>query len=356
MNSSERIKSIFDGRPDRAGFWLGNPADETKSIYYDYFGIRQVADSHNEAPFTGEEDLKMAMKVKSDLIWYSPELDSDTWRHPEGKPMFDVLGGEERKSLNQPGVFADCESVSEIEKFDWPNLKYLNFESTLNNVTGAKENNIAVAGGMWMSFFHVMCDFFGMEEYFIKMYTDPAVVEAATEYVIDFYLEANKRCLDIMGDKIDIVFFGNDFGAQKDLLISEECFEKFVLPYEKRIIDQAKAYGKKVMLHSCGSIHRVIPKLIDAGIDALHPIQANAVGMDAVTLSQKYKNDLVFVGGVDTQHLLPNGTPEMIKNEVYRLKELFGDNYIVSPSHEAVLPDVSIENFIALCEAAAEFK
>lgn len=149
-------------------------------------------------------------------------------------------------------------------------------------------------------------------------------------------------------------FFGNDFGSQLDLLISPEAFDRFVMPTFVKFTNLAHKYGMKVLLHSCGSIDRVIPRLIDAGVDALHPIQAKARGMDAVHLSQAYGKDLVFVGGVDTQELLPFGTPRQVRDEVRRLRDLFGPNYVVSPSHESILPGVTIENVLAMAEAAAK--
>ncbi|MBQ4086222.1 MAG: hypothetical protein IJC54_06595, partial [Clostridia bacterium] len=104
----------------------------------------------------------------------------------------------------------------------------------------------------------------------------------------------------------------------------------------------------------CGSIHRVIPRLIEAGVDALHPIQALARNMDAETLAREFGRDILFVGGVDTQRLLPFGTPQQVRDEVRRLRDIFGENFVVSPSHESILPEVPCENIAAMAEAAAE--
>jgi uroporphyrinogen decarboxylase len=108
------------------------------------------------------------------------------------------------------------------------------------------------------------------------------------------------------------------------------------------------------VLHSCGSIDRVIPRLIDAGVEVLHPIQAMAKNMDAKSLARRYGGKIVFLGGVDTQRILPFGTPEEVRGEVRRLKDLFGPNFIVSPSHESILPNVAPENILAMAEASAE--
>ncbi|HHW48794.1 MAG TPA: hypothetical protein GXX14_09290 [Clostridiaceae bacterium] len=339
LTSRERIKAIFEGRPsDRQGFWLGKPKDETNEKYFEYFNV------------DNEDDL--GLKLGNDIMWISSEW--DTYRHPESKPMFDPYGGKQAKGLGDAGIFADVEDVSEIEKHEWPDPKYLDFSAVIERIDKIAPHNKFIFGGMWCSFFHKVCNYFGMENYFIKMHTSPKVVEAVTEKIVDFYVEANRRCFEAMGDKLDAFFFGNDFGSQENLLISPELFKRFIFPGFKRLVDLAKSYNLKVVLHSCGAISRIIPLLIEAGVDALHPLQAKAKGMDAETLAREFGKDLVFIGGVDTQELLPFGTPEEVKAEVRRLKKVFGERYIVSPSHEALLPNVSVENVIAMRDAAFE--
>ena len=107
------------------------------------------------------------------------------------------------------------------------------------------------------------------------------------------------------------------------------------------------------MLHSCGSIYRVIPDLIDAGVDILHPIQAKAVGMSADDLKQ-YKNDLAFVGGIDAQSFFVNATPDEIRREVHRVRSILGPNIVISPSHEEILPNVPAANILAMAQASRE--
>jgi uroporphyrinogen decarboxylase len=107
-------------------------------------------------------------------------------------------------------------------------------------------------------------------------------------------------------------------------------------------------------MHSCGSIYRAIPQLIRAGVDVLHPLQAMAKNMDAESLTQ-YKGKVVFMGGVDTQRILPFGTPEEVREEVLHLERIFGPNYIVSPSHETLLPNVPPENVAAMADAVQAF-
>lgn len=282
------------------------------------------------------------MQMGDDCRWIMGE--DYAYKHPEGKSLFDLfLNGKQRP-------LACCSSIKEVENYPWPELDYLDFNQMRRLLIDKRE--YVRFGGMWSSFFHIVADLFGMEQYFVNMYTNPKVVEAVTEQVVNFYLEANRRCFEECKGEIDVFFFGNDFGTQLDLLISPEMFKKFVFPHLRKLVDLAKTYNLPVMLHSCGAVSKIIPLLIDLGIDALHPLQAKAQGMDAETIAKRFKGKLTFVGGVDTQDLLVNSLPNDICQEVYRLRKIFGERYIVSPSHEAVLPNVPPENIEAMAKAA----
>lgn len=336
MTSKERINAILNGSSiDRTGFWSGVPMEEALQRYFDYFHV--------------DKSKVLYYKLGNDLV----HIAADHLAWPNSGGFFNFYGGKPQTSFNQPDIFAECEDYREVEAYHWPDPDLLNFAPVITEIESYKDK--AVFSGMWSMFYHDLCCFFGMDNYFIKMYTNPEVVEAVTEKVVNFYVEANKRCFDAIATKIDAFFFGNDFGSQESLLVSPECFRKFILPGVSKLIALAKSYGLKVVMHSCGSIAEIIPDLINAGIDALHPLQARAKGMDAETLAREYKKDIAFIGGVDTQQLLPFGTPEDVKTEVRRLKKVFGERLVISPSHEAILPIVNPENIVAMRDAALEY-
>lgn len=164
----------------------------------------------------------------------------------------------------------------------------------------------------------------------------------------------NKKFLDIYGNNVKGRFFGTDLGTQIDLMISPDMFNKFVMPCLRKLTFQAKEYGVYSVFHTCGSVIKVIPEIIEAGFDGLNPIQALATGMNAENLAKKFKDKIVFIGGVDTQMLLHEGSAQQVKNKVRYLKDLFENNYIVSPSHDAVMLDVPPKNIAAMAEAAWE--
>jgi len=337
MSSRALVKGIIAGRAGgRCGFWLGNPHPDTWPIYHRYFGTKT------------EEELRQ--KLGDDFRWISPQFFPSGYRHPAGKGLFDAR--ENKTFHGQAGPLAEAETEADVEAFDWPDPYYLDFTDCL---TALRETgDFYRAGGFWAPFFHDVMDLFGMESYFVKMHTNPRVVEAVTARVCGFYLEANRRFFLAARDLMDGYFFGNDFGTQIDCLISPAHFDAFILPWFKKFTDQAHASGYQVILHSCGSIYRVIPRLIEAGVECLHPLQARAGRMDAERLSREFRGKIAFLGGVDTQRLLVYATPAEVKVEVRRLRDLFGPCWIVSPSHEAILPNVPPENVAAMAEAARE--
>jgi len=237
-----------------------------------------------------------------------------------------------------------------VDDFPWPNPDYLDFADVLAQLRDAGE--VYRASGFWCPFFHTVADFFGMENYFVKMFTHPKVVHAVTERVVGYYLEANRQLFKVAGPEIDSFFFGNDFGTQLDLLVGPAQMREFVFPHFRRLTELARAHGYQVILHSCGAIHRVIPELIAMGVQCLHPLQALAANMDAATLAHDFKGRLAFLGGIDTQHLLVHATPAEVAAEVRRVTALLGPRLIISPSHEAVLPNVPPENVQAMAAAA----
>jgi len=338
LDSRQKVMDVFNRKSTGKGvMWTGSPFDETVSIYAKEWGI----EFSHEAVF---------QYLNDDCRW------GGTWemKVKPGANLIDPNYGmknDKKKGLAEGGCFSEVETVAEIEAYPWPSIDDVEFNLVAENVERLKDKMVFT--GLWSSFYHDMCGFFGMEKYFIQMYENPAVVEAATEKIVDFYVAANDKLFSTIGENFDTLFMGNDFGTQLDLMVSPDKFREFVLPSIKRIADVGKKHGKKVMLHSCGSIYRIIPDLIDIGVDVIHPIQAKAVGMDAESLAQ-YKNDVAFVGGIDAQGILPFGTPEQVADEVKRVREILGPNIVISASHEAILPNIPAANMVALAKAAHE--
>lgn len=316
MTGKERVIAIVEGRPvDRCAYWTGNPHADSWPQLYRHFGCT-----------TPEEVYR---KLGDDIRWI-----------PVGQ-----------QQLHASGCFAPCETEADVDRaFQWPNPDELDLTPWLDALKQA-EGYYRLSGNLSM-FFHYNCfsGFGGMQEYFIRMYTHPAVVHAVTRRANDYYLRLNRRFFALAGNTMEALMISHDFGTQQDVMMRPEMFEEFVFPYLKEQIDLGHEYGYHVCLHCCGAIRRILPRLLELGIDLLHPIQAAAAGMDAESLAP-LKGKVAFVGGIDTQYLLVNGTPAEVEAEVRRVARVLGP-LVISPSHEAILPDVPPENVAAMARAA----
>jgi len=140
-------------------------------------------------------------------------------------------------------------------------------------------------------------------------------------------------------------------------LIPLDMYNKYIKKYHKRIYDFIKTKtNAKIFHHSCGSVYELIPGLIEAGIDILNPIQTSAKNMEPERLKKEFGKDLTFWGGIDTQKLLPYGTPQQIDDQSKRVIEVLGKDggYVFSPGHniQALVPP---ENIHAMLQAALKY-
>jgi uroporphyrinogen decarboxylase len=333
LHGRELIKTIINKEPsDRCGFWLGNPAPETINKYNKALGNQ------------GLEEIQLFLG--DDIRWITPQYIKSTYKHPKGKILRPWKETNPMGLANGP--MSDIKTVDEVDAYDWPQTRYLDFTETINILQNL--GDYYRLSGFWSPFFHDLTYMLGMEDLLMKMYTHPEVVHALLNKICGFYLEANELFYKHAGGLIDAHFMGNDFGSQTDLLMSPELFEEFFLPWLKKFSDQAHKYGYHSVLHCCGSIYRIINHLIDIGIDCIHPIQALATNMNAEYLAKNFKGKIAFIGGVDTQYLLIEGTPEDVRKDTIRIINLLSPGLIVGPSHESLMSNVPLENVIAMAE------
>lgn len=343
MTHKERFYATIERKPvDRPATWLGLPVPEAMDGLLRFFDTNSL-DGIRE-------------KIDDDI--YPVELPC---HFPAGGEIVSALqfakkcgvSGSER-TLTAPGFFEDYDDPEKINNFNWPDPeKYVDPEECRKVVEAAPIDR-AVLGVLWSCHFQDACSAFGMETAMVKMVLEPEMYRAIIDRITDFYLKANGIFYEATYGKLDAVLIGNDFGSQTGLMLSPSLIREFVLPGTRKLVQQAKDYGVKVIHHSCGSIYEIIPDLIDAGVDAIHPIQALAAGMEPLRLQRSYGDRVSFCGGVDAQYLLVDGTPEQIREKVLELKCIFPTGLIISPSHEAILPDIHPANVRALFDAVKE--
>jgi hypothetical protein len=188
----------------------------------------------------------------------------------------------------------------------------------------------------------------------------PDYVRAIFEYQTEIALKNLEIYRQAVGDRIQVIWLsGTDFGTQCSLMQSKEIFLDLYKPYYKRVnewIHQNTSW--KIFYHTCGAIESLISEFIDMGMDILNPVQCSATGMEPRHLKDTYGDKIVFWGGgVDTQRVLPGGTPEEIRKQVQERLEIFspGGGFVFAAIHN-ILAKVPPQNVIAMVEAIREFR
>jgi hypothetical protein len=168
-----------------------------------------------------------------------------------------------------------------------------------------------------------------------------------------------ERIYAVVGETVQVIFLcGTDFGTQTSAFCSVKTFDNLYFPYYKQVCDWVHAHTPwKVFKHSCGAVSKFLPSFIAAGIDILNPVQCSATGMAPEELKAKFGDHLVFWGGgVDTQHVLPFGTPAEVREQVLRRCEVFapGGGFVFNTIHN-VQAKTPVENIVAMIDAVHEF-
>jgi len=191
----------------------------------------------------------------------------------------------------------------------------------------------------------------GIENFLADMAAEPKFARGLLNKIIDKNMVMLENFL--CAREIDGVLLGSDWGSQQDLIMSPDTWQEMIRPGEQSEYDLIHSYEKDVWVHSCGNVEKVIPSLIEMGLDVLNPVQPEA--MDLATLKREYGDKLTFWGGISTQQALPFGTPEEVKQETRRVRDLMskGGGYILAPAQE-IQGDVPAKNILALIETAKE--
>ncbi len=245
------------------------------------------------------------------------------------------------------GPWARTVSPAEIRDFPWPRAADFDF-SALQPEAEAQAARIRI-GGLWTGILGDSYRMLGFENFLYGLAAEPDLIHALVDRMTAMYLELNDAYFSALKGRLEVWFFGNDFGSQEGLLFSPDMWVDFFGAPLQRLTALAHAHGLKVMMHSCGAIRALIPRLIEVGVDILDPVQVSARGMQPAALKECFGDQLVFHGGVDTQQILPFGTREQVARHVSETIATLGagGGYILAPS-QILGPDIPVAHLLEM--------
>lgn len=199
---------------------------------------------------------------------------------------------------------------------------------------------------------------FRMDNFLYELAANPKRVHTFLDRLTELHLRNMEKYLGAVGEYIDIIGFGDDLGMQTGPQMSPDMYREYFKPRHKILWNYAKKLRPhlKVSLHCCGGIYPLIPDLIEAGLDAINPVQFTCKDMELPRLKKEFGKDLVFWGGgCDTREVLPNGTPEQIRDHVKKNISIMapGGGFIFQQVHN-IMANVPAENIMAMFRAVRE--
>jgi uroporphyrinogen decarboxylase len=215
------------------------------------------------------------------------------------------------------------------------------------------ETDYAIVGNLWVHLLAAGQDLRGYENFMVDLVVNKSLARRMFEKQLEAYLPRIDRYIEAVGEYLDIIQVNDDLGAQNGPVIGPALYREMIKPYHKKLWEYIKQKsGKPLLLHSCGSIYKLIPDIIECGIDALNPVQVSAADMDTRKLKKEFGKELAFWGGgCDTQSVLPLGKPAEVRAEVRRrIEDLApGGGFVFCQVHN-IQPDVPPENVVSMYE------
>jgi uroporphyrinogen decarboxylase len=202
--------------------------------------------------------------------------------------------------------------------------------------------------GRLFSLGQFMC---GFANWLVQLKVNPEFCEALLDRGLAIQLAMAEETLKAVGDAVDILYLADDYGMQTGPLISPELFRRIFKPRMARLIQFLRERSSaRIAFHSCGSVYALIPDFIDVGVELLNPVQVSAADMDTARLRHEFGHKLAFWGAVDSQQVLPYGTPADVRAEVARRMRDLGPGYIPYSVHN-IQAEVPPENILAIVNA-----
>jgi len=379
MTSRERVLTVLDHKvPDRVPIVLG-VSNATGIKMAPYRGLKKILDisAPDEYIYDWPElgsakiDDETMRRLRNDVRGVLDRFPADVYKRNNKRephtPCIDDWGSGQIEI--EPGIWfpglhplAEATTITEIEEYNgWPDMDDpTRFEHVADEAKKlADEDEFAIMATPWLMFpFERAHAMQGMDKFLLNMAMYPDFAEALLRKNLSLCKQLLGNFLTEIGDNIDIIKIGDDLGTQDRLMISPKMYRRLLKPIHAELIDHIKKFTKaKIFFHTDGDVFNLVEDFIEIGVDILNPIQTSAGKMaNLEDLKSLYGKDLVFCGAVDTQQILPHGTPEEVRQEMKRVINILGKGggYMVASVH-TIMHEVPPENILAMVNAVEEF-
>jgi uroporphyrinogen decarboxylase len=253
-------------------------------------------------------------------------------------------------------------TMEALDHYTWPRPDPPGYNARLReqakylyeNTDYALVGSAVIGGGIFEQPARTM----GLEDFFVALVTEPKFADRLMDQITEVYIESCNNYLEQVGEYLNVFTYWDDVSGQDGWLISPDIYRKMVKPKQRRLLEVIRSKtNAKVYYHGCGAVYDLIPDLIELGFDILNPVQVSARGMDTRRLKEEYGKDIVFWGGgVDTQRVLPFGTPDEVADEVKRrIDDLAPSGGFVFAAVHNIQAFVPPENIVTMFETALEY-
>jgi uroporphyrinogen decarboxylase len=263
-----------------------------------------------------------------------------------------LQGNKEKNRMAEPFLpesfdrkLLDMDFAEAVRQYQAPDpFKEGNFSALENDLKTMSGKSLVIPSG-YLGIYERAYSIMGFEQFMMESLSDPESVEILMDKITEFKIIEAKQKVK-MGFKVG--HHGDDLGAQFGSLVSPDQFRTMIKPRIARLFKVFKDAGVPMVMHSCGNITEFIPDLIEIGLDMLEPVQPC---MDLAYLKREFGKDLSFWGGIDTQDILPHGSPDDVRKETRNVIHTLGKGgrYVIAPAQE-VMVDVPIANIVAMLE------
>ena len=343
MTSKERVMTTFEHKePDRVPCWCGASVE--------FWEKAKAA--------LGLDDEGLRLRFGDDFRRVFAEYAGPEYTLSQGATSRTIFGVERHgMGYGQPTSHPlENATLKEVHDYPWPEPEWMDV-SKIKAEAQLWRGEYAILGGDWSPFWHDAIDLLGMENLYIKMYSEPELIDAVMGHMVNFYAAVSQRIFDAAGDVIDIFFIGNDFGSTTGPLLGPEHFERFIMPHLTRLIDLGHSYGLKVQMHCCGGFASLVPAMIEAGLDGVHAVQPCCAGMELRELKDRFGDKMVFNGAIDSHHVLIDGSTDFVRQNTRDVLDTMkpGGGFIAGASHDTILEETPLENVLAMFDTIKEF-